>query len=394
MFFDPREHCRASAMDDVLADMQADLLKEISAEGHGLEPQPTAAIATATKRITSKDHYECKHGARGTPCPSPNPAEMCEKCQLGQGADGYDKAQCTDRQWCTCCCTCDYTREDVEMYYGEVGHWESAEAATLADQLLASSEPLISRLNEEELSQVVRSVTGPPPPPCARGGFAKHAGLLSRDQCEILLHFADTSLHRITAGLSSEESGPLHIDMKLGLSYEKLAELVGAAGAESLCACVPPLLGSNTPRPNFILRRRATNTGDERIAFHRDRALSVVSVALNDDFDGGKVVFIAPGDGAVSCPVRLAGDATVHDAATIHGVTRLEAGVRYVLIAICYADSRDWLHQLSMGTVLTLDYDASGNAPSCGQHSKLDPHGFRRDGPGELSQMAQRPRQL
>ena len=41
-------------MDDVLADMQADLLKEISAEGHGLEPQPTAAIATATKRITSK----------------------------------------------------------------------------------------------------------------------------------------------------------------------------------------------------------------------------------------------------------------------------------------------------------------------------------------------------
>ena len=104
------------------------------------------------------------------------------------------------------------------MYWGDVGHWESTEAATLADQLLASSEPLISRLNEEELSQVVHSVTGPSPPPCARGGFAKHAGLLSRDQCEILLHFADTSLHRITAGLSSEESGPLHIDMKLGLS--------------------------------------------------------------------------------------------------------------------------------------------------------------------------------
>lgn len=79
----------------------------------------------------------------------------------------------------------------------------------------------------------------------------------------------------------------------------------------------------------ILIRRRAAISGTEQqvIPFHRDHSLVVVNVALNDDFDGARLLF-ASGDRIVQ-PERRPGDATVHTRASVHAVTCLAAGVRY-----------------------------------------------------------------
>ena len=87
-------------------------------------------------------------------------------------------------------------------------------------------------------------------------------------------------------------------------------------------------------RLQLKLRRRAAVAGTEHqfIPFHRDHSLVVVNAALNDDFEGGKLILAAGNRLAV--PTRAAGDATAHDCTIIHAVTRLAAGVRYNLYAV------------------------------------------------------------
>ena len=58
----------------------------------------------------------------------------------------------------------------------------------------------------------------------------------------------------------------------------------------------------------------------------------VVNAALNDDFIGAKLVYsdLVRGECArLWTPERALGDVTVHDCTTVHGVSRLAAGVRY-----------------------------------------------------------------
>eukprot|EP00966_Prymnesium_polylepis_P033392 776424-Prymnesium_polylepis.1 len=94
--------------------------------------------------------------------------------------------------------------------------------------------------------------------------------------------------------------------------------------------------GVATPaaRMQFKLRRRAAvdGTEKERIPFHRDHSLVVVNVALNDDFQGARLIF-ALGD-RLAVPARAAGDATAHDCTLVHAVSRLAAGVRYNLYVV------------------------------------------------------------
>ena len=84
----------------------------------------------------------------------------------------------------------------------------------------------------------------------------------------------------------------------------------------------------------FKLRRREAVAGTEHdyIPFHRDYSLAVVNVALNDNFDGAKLIFAV--DKQLSAPVRTAGDATAHECTMVHGVSCLAAGVRYNLYAV------------------------------------------------------------
>ena len=66
-------------------------------------------------------------------------------------------------------------------------------------------------------------------------------------------------------------------------------------------------------------------------------SLVVVNVALNDTFEGARLLF-ATADG-IEAPERRTGDATVHDCTVVHGVSRLATGVRYNLFAVYEATS-------------------------------------------------------
>ena len=128
-------------------------------------------------------------------------------------------------------------------------------------------------------------------------------------------------------------------DLKLEIADDQLGALVGTdairrmldLGEQQLQA-----LGADPAgvRATFKLRRRAAMEGthNEVVPFHRDSSLVVVNVALNDDFDGGHLLFAL--DGRIVCPTRLAGSATAHDCRIVHAVSCLTAGIRYNLYAV------------------------------------------------------------
>ena len=56
-----------------------------------------------------------------------------------------------------------------------------------------------------------------------------------------------------------------------------------------------------------------------------------MQLALNDDsdYEGGRLIFAT--EGRLIVPNRSKGTLTIHDNKIVHGVTRLESGVRYGL---------------------------------------------------------------
>eukprot|EP00798_Chlamydomonas_sp_ICE-L_P028100 gene28100-31208_t len=63
-------------------------------------------------------------------------------------------------------------------------------------------------------------------------------------------------------------------------------------------------------------------------------------VALNspDDYIGGALVFLLPHTASALVPSRCPGSATVHNNSVVHGVTRMQAGVRYSLFLMQLLD--------------------------------------------------------
>jgi hypothetical protein len=68
------------------------------------------------------------------------------------------------------------------------------------------------------------------------------------------------------------------------------------------------------------------------INFHTDFSQKTMQIALNNDseYKGGKITFIN-NDGTILQPERNAGSYTIHNAGIVHGVNKLENGVRYSL---------------------------------------------------------------
>jgi predicted 2-oxoglutarate/Fe(II)-dependent dioxygenase YbiX len=69
------------------------------------------------------------------------------------------------------------------------------------------------------------------------------------------------------------------------------------------------------------------------INFHIDQSARTLHVRLNrpGDCDGGRLVFVGPESGALEMATA---QATVHDKRLVHGVTRLDRGVRFGLFLI------------------------------------------------------------
>ena len=127
-------------------------------------------------------------------------------------------------------------------------------------------------------------------------------------------------------------------DHQLNLDVDGLLDLVGAEQVEAIRAAARALDvrtgGSGEralPITEAFVRRYAPDARPWH-PFHQDRAYVTVNVALSDDcaHAGGRLLGLFA-DGAAAFE-RMAGDATVHLSRIVHGVSRMEDGMRYSLI--------------------------------------------------------------
>ena len=214
----------------------------------------------------------------------------------------------------------------------------AALASTVAERLLCG-ELQASSFSEEAARAIEAGVTPLTSRP-GRAGMVVEEQLLSAAQCSALVWHADLRHASILATTSAAACA----DLKLALTLGQLSLLLGAGaaaslvefGAAALSASMPqPPWASRMAQPTLLLRRRdAVEAADRsaRIAFHRDQPRVVLNVALNTGFVGGQLIYLVPGGGIV-VPERPVGRGIALDNAVVHGVSSLEAGVRYTLLA-------------------------------------------------------------
>ena len=113
-------------------------------------------------------------------------------------------------------------------------------------------------------------------------------------------------------------------DFQIQLDSAMLVSLVGFPAVRRLGAFFSP--------HSIVKLRRVSATG-QCINFHTDHSLRTLQVSLNDDFEGGELIYLTD-EGTVHIPKRPAGTATVHDNSIVHGVGVLRSGIRYGLFLI------------------------------------------------------------
>ncbi|KAH8056346.1 hypothetical protein JL722_7654 [Aureococcus anophagefferens] len=110
-----------------------------------------------------------------------------------------------------------------------------------------------------------------------------------------------------------------------------LSEASSGLGAK-VYASLEALFASHGGRVDAVALRRSAAVG-QCIRFHADENFMTLQVCLNDDFDGGDLVYLAD-DCALVKPRRPAGSYTVHNDRVVHGVSTLVRGVRYALLLL------------------------------------------------------------
>merc|ERR1712008_609280 len=122
------------------------------------------------------------------------------------------------------------------------------------------------------------------------------------------------------------------------------------------------------------------------INFHTDHSEATMQIALNgdDEYQGGRLTYVT--SKGFSSPARPRGSITVHDNTILHGVSLLEAGMRYGLFLLQTPESSslactggwsnfcslehsnqkcDWRHTMVSDIRKLNEYQASTVATSC-----------------------------
>ena len=132
-------------------------------------------------------------------------------------------------------------------------------------------------------------------------------------------------------------------DEQLNLSVDRLDALISDAAASAALRELPALFAAYDSTPTraalaldgaeveVFVRRYAAETRPWN-PFHTDSSALTLNVALNDDSDYSGGDLLACHDGAIHRLPRREGDATVHAASLLHGVSMMRRGVRYALI--------------------------------------------------------------
>jgi hypothetical protein len=174
-------------------------------------------------------------------------------------------------------------------------------------EYLGQGEPTLTDVSPEAVWNVFHQLGVP----CGGAFRVVSTTLLERSQCARLVEELDS---RCGAD----------VDFKLSLREDELAHMIGLVKLQWLASFLPRGF-------NRIYLRRCVAHG-KCIRFHVDEALWTMQIPLNDpeEYQGGRLTYAAK-DGSLICPHRAAGTGTIHDNATVHGVTTLEGGVRYGL---------------------------------------------------------------
>merc|ERR1712151_189323 len=111
------------------------------------------------------------------------------------------------------------------------------------------------------------------------------------------------------------------------LDRKRLASIIGLPNFQRISGLFP---GEDYDE---VKLRRCT-AHNECINFHKDYAQMTMQVPLNDEdaYSGGSLIY-ATAKG-LTTPPRPAGSVTIHDNQIVHGVTQMEAGVRYALFLL------------------------------------------------------------
>ena len=147
--------------------------------------------------------------------------------------------------------------------------------------------------------------------------------VLDLSLCKTLKSYADRK-HKNCQHLLQVNSN----DLKIDLDRASLINLIGEPNVLTLTKLFPGII-------NEIKIRRCASHG-EWIKLHTDHSQLTMQVPLNSDTDyvGGKLVYVNGRDAKITVPSRPAGSYTIHDNKILHGVSRLESGVRYGLFLL------------------------------------------------------------
>ena len=162
---------------------------------------------------------------------------------------------------------------------------------------------------------------------CRRGGGSEGAAPYFRsDPAAGLLSAAQRAALRSKLDRGAAVDGAL--DFNELLTRREASSRLGA----KFCASLEALFAAHGGRVDAVALRRSAAVG-QCIRFHADENLMTLQVCLNDDFDGGDLVYLAD-DCALVKPRRPAGSYTVHNDRVVHGVSTLVRGVRYALLLL------------------------------------------------------------
>ena len=198
-----------------------------------------------------------------------------------------------------------------------IGHFKQHSTTTRGTHFLNSCPlPQIDTYPKEKIGKFNANAT-----------FTSGFNILNTTLCNKLKEYADTkyqeSLDKIVCpdDINNGKNGDLKIDIDMHI----LETLIGKNTVKKMCQLFPGSIDK------IIIRRCAAHK--QWIKFHYDHFTSItMQVPLNDESEyvGGKLVFVN-GNCKISVPSRPAGSYTIHDDTILHGVSRLDSGVRYGL---------------------------------------------------------------
>lgn len=224
----------------------------------------------------------------------------------------------------------DLKDNDIIVYMqeqcGDVGVFDKYASFPGSDLLSQPRKSFTAEQEERTLALAVRSL--PPPPGLKNKQLLEPFWSCNRNRLNLVAPAKRQSLMELLDKHFAKNAQC--VDVKVDLEKDELVSHIGSKAYEELEKLFHSELGG---RPNAFLLRRVSAIG-LHIAFHHDHALRTMQVALNDDYRGGRLVFVEEdptGGLKLVNQDRPAGSITCHNNGVVHGVTRVESGVRYSL---------------------------------------------------------------